>query len=168
MADEALERIKAAARKPAGKNKAGHSELYEWYRSRYDELAPSLLPPNTPNWAEIAAGFAVLLAQGESVRGGDGKAPSPATCRKTFVKVGEDKRRVAVDPPLKRKPRGKSARAASVHAAVPEAVVPSRSVPAVPSAATDHSVDGDEDEIVPRYAGGPKKWTQSPGGSKDG
>jgi hypothetical protein len=90
-----LEKIIAAASVPTGRNKAGHSQLYEWYWAHFDALASHLMPPRTPNWAQIAIEFAALASRGEPVNDGLGHPPKAITCRHTWGKVVRDKEREA-------------------------------------------------------------------------
>jgi hypothetical protein len=106
--------IIAAANTPAGKNKAGHSQLYEWYWAHYDTLSPHLLPPRTPNWPEIARKFAVLVQRGEPVNDGLGRPPNATICRHTWWKVVRDKQRVASGSATIRR-RQKPAQAPSIN-----------------------------------------------------
>jgi len=151
-----LERIIAAARTPAGKNGAGHSELYEWFWARYDELVPNLAPPRTPNWSRIAEEFATLAERGEPVRDGGGQAPKAITCRQTWGKVVRGKELIKNGNPLPRRQK---------NVTLPEPPAPTLSniSPArMPVSELPHEADPDDegsDGFVLQLAGGPKTWT---------
>ena len=96
------------------RRRGGHSPIYEWFWSHYQEVAPELTPPRTPNWAAMAKQFGA-----EGILDGLGKEPTATTVRQTFWRVQRDKQA----KPSKRKPRGKSA------APLVQSVEPAQSAP---------------------------------------
>lgn len=146
------DRIIAAAREHSGAKGGVRSPLYALLWDQHETLAPHLNPPQTPNWERIAAEVAA-----DEVLDGKGQPPKAATVQKTWAKVVRDKMRAAAGTiPPRRERRKAGGEVASP--AVPHPP-PTKREAAPRDPATPASPDED-DEIVPRYAGGPKQWNK--------
>jgi len=125
--------------------------------NNHAQLAPELNHPRRPNWPAVAQALGdqgVLDGAGQAL-----VATSAETVRKTWWKVCRDKATVAAGTVRR---RGKAlAAVAGQPAELASQALPSPSTPALPS------LDFKAVEVEPepkyqfRFAGGPKKWTNT-------